>query len=127
MESKRQRQVGRVVQQYLSEIFLKEGKEITGSAMVTISQVKMSPDLFVARVYLSIYNTEHPDEIMHYIESNTGAFRKILGNKIRHQVRSVPTIQFFKDETLDEVFKLEEIFKELKEEREKKNDPDKSE
>ena len=124
MESKRQKQVARLVQQYLSEIFLREGKEVTENALVTISHVKMTPDLYTARIYLSIYNTKHPDEIMTHIEANTNAFRKLLGQKVRHQLRSVPQLSFFKDETLDEVFKLEEIFRDLKEEREKKGQSD---
>jgi ribosome-binding factor A len=117
MESKRQKQVARVVQQYMNDIFLKEGKEITEDALVTISQVKMTPDLQVARVYVSIYNSKHPDEIMHYIQVNAKTLRHLLGQRIRHQLRKVPELSFFKDDTLDEVFKLEEIFRELNEEK----------
>ena len=121
-ESKRQKQVGRVIQEHLVDIFQKEAKEITGRAMVTISQVKMTPDLLTAYVYLSIYNAENPDEIMHFIESNTKQIRTLLGNRARHQVRRVPYLTFFKDETLDEVFRLEQIFKDLN--KEKKSDAD---
>ena len=104
-ESKRQKMVGRLIQEQLSEIFMREGKEITGKAMVTISSVRMTPDLLTARVYLSIFNTETPDEIMYYIEANNKQLRKILGQRIRHQVRRIPELGFFKDESLDEVFK----------------------
>lgn len=113
MESKRQKQVAREIQTVLSDIFLKEGREITDGALVTIAGVNMTPDLLVAKVYLSIYNHKHPDEIMYYIESNTPQLRKLMGNKVGKYMRRVPELQFFKDETLDEVFKLEEIFKEL--------------
>lgn len=113
MESRRQKQVARVVQQYMNDIFLKEGKEITEDALVTISQVRMTPDLQVARVYVSIYNSDHPDEIMQHIQANGKGLRKLLGDRIRHQLRKVPELNFFKDDTLDEVFKLEQIFKEL--------------
>ena len=122
MESKRQKQVARVVQQYMNDIFLKEGKEITEEALVTISHVKMTPDLQVARIYLSIYNSKHPDEIMHFIQVNAKTLRHLLGQRIRHQLRKVPELQFFKDDTLDEVFRLEEIFRELNDEKENGDD-----
>jgi len=118
--------VARVVQEHLVDIFQKEAKEITGKAMVTISQVKMTPDLLTAYVYLSIYNTKNPDEIMFFIESNTKQIRTLLGNRARHQVRRVPYLSFFKDETLNEVFKLEEIFREL-DEKKKTGDTDNKE
>ncbi|MCP4124308.1 MAG: 30S ribosome-binding factor RbfA [Bacteroidetes bacterium] len=126
-ESKRQKQVGRVIQEHMVDIFQKEAKEITGKAMVTISQVKMTPDLLNAYVYVSIYNTENPDEIMFYIESNTKQIRTLLGNRARHQVRRIPYLSFFKDETLDEVFRLEKIFKDLNEAKKDQPDSDQSE
>ena len=122
MESKRQKQVARVVQQYMNDIFLKEGKEITEDALVTISHVRMTPDLQVARVYMSIYNSKHPDEIMRHIQVNAKALRRLLGQRIRHQLRKVPSLEFFKDDTLDEVFRLEEIFRELNEENESRDE-----
>ncbi len=116
MESKRQKQVGRLIQEQLSQIFLIEGKEYTGGALVTVSQVRMTPDLLVARVYLSIYNTPDADALMDHVKKNSGAFRRVLGPRVRH-LRRVPTLEFFKDDTLDEVFRLEEIFKELNKEK----------
>jgi len=126
-ESKRQKQIGRVVQEHMVDIFQKEAKEITGKAMVTISQVKMTPDLLNAYVYVSIYNVENPDEIMFYIESNSKQIRTLLGNRARHQLRRVPYLTFFKDETLDEVFRLEKIFKDLNEAKKDQPDSDQSE
>lgn len=123
MESKRQKQVGRLIQEKLAQIFLIEGKEFTGGALVTVSQVRMTPDLLVARVYLSIFNTPDPDALMDNIKQNAGAFRRVLGPRVRH-LRRVPTLEFFKDDTLDEVFKLEEIFKELNKEKDKDSSED---
>jgi len=116
-ESKRQKQIGRVVQEHMVDIFQKEAKEITGKAMVTISQVKMTPDLLNAYVYVSIYNVENPDEIMFYIESNSKQIRTLLGNRARHQLRRVPYLTFFKDET----------FKDLNEAKKDQPDSDQSE
>jgi ribosome-binding factor A len=115
METKRQKQVAKMIQQTLSEILTIKGREITGEAFVTISNVKMTPDLLVARVYLSIFNAKDQEEIMKQFEAHYKALRRALGDKVRHQLRRVPHLEFFKDDTLDEVFRLEQIFKELKE------------
>ena len=123
-ESRRQLQVARLVKEALSDIFLKEAKEITADALVTIAHVKMTPDLFTARVYFSIYNTKHPDEIMHYIESNNRAIRGLLGKRLGKSMRRIPELVFFKDDTLDEVFKLEEFFKKMNEEKQAKGNTD---
>lgn len=125
MESKRQKQVARVIQENLSDIFLREAREITGQAMVTVSQVRMTPDLLTARVYLSVYNTEDAEGLMRTIEANNKAIRRLLGNRIRHHVRKIPELSFFRDDTLDEVFRLEEIFRELKERKGHDDDPEK--
>ena len=84
--------------------------------MVTVSQVKMTPDLFTARIYMSIYNAERPEEIMHFIESNNKQLRGLLGKRVGKSMRRVPELVFYKDDTLDEVFKLEQLFKEMKKE-----------
>jgi ribosome-binding factor A len=113
-ETRRQKQIARLIKEAMSDIFLKEGKEITENALVTVSQVKMTPDLFTARIYFSIYNAERPEEIMHFIEANNKQLRGLLGRRIGKNMRRVPELVFFKDDTLDEVFKLEQLFKEMK-------------
>jgi ribosome-binding factor A len=125
-ETRRQKQVARLIQEAMSDIFFKEGKEITANAMVTVSQVKMTPDLFTARIYMSIYNAERPEEIMHFIESNNKQLRGLLGKRVGKSMRRVPELVFYKDDTLDEVFKLEQLFKDMKKEN-KSNDSSDSE
>ncbi|MEZ5006880.1 MAG: 30S ribosome-binding factor RbfA [Chitinophagales bacterium] len=124
METRRQKQVAREIQLVMSDIFLKEGREITDGALVTIAGVNMTPDLLVAKIYFSIYNHKNPDEVMYYIEANKGQLRKLLGNKVGKYMRRVPELSFFKDDTLDEVFKLDEILKELKKEKKSESDKD---
>ena len=70
MQTKRQKQLSKLVQQALSDIFLKEGQEILKGAMVTVTQAEVAADLSVAKAYLSIYNTENPDTIMEFIQAN---------------------------------------------------------
>ncbi len=114
MESIRQKQVAKTIQIALSEVFQREANEILEGAMVTLSGVHLTPDLLTARVYVSIFNHSKPDEILAYINFNKKHLRGLLGNKIKKKVRRIPELEFFKDDTLDEVFKLEKIFQEVK-------------
>lgn len=102
-----------MVQVALSEVFLNEAKEIVGNAMVTVSAVKVTPDLLLARAYVSIYNTEKPEDILGFIEHNNTNLRRLVGNKIKNKVRRIPELEFYRDDTLDEVFRIENLFKEI--------------
>ncbi len=113
-ESKRQKQVGQLVMEEMSDIFQREGINVIRGGMVSISKVSVTPDLLEARVYLSLYKIDKPEELMKEIESRTGEWRNQLGRRVRHQLRRVPELQFFLDDTLDHVFKMEELFKSIK-------------
>ncbi len=123
MESRRQLQVARLIQQALSDIFRKSGFSVFGKAMVTVSKVRLTPDLSIARIYLSIFNSDNNETVIEKINANTRMFRKDLGNQIRNKVRIIPEIEFFLDDTLDEVFKMDQLFEKIDTER--KNDPPK--
>lgn len=125
MESRRQLQVGKLIQQALSEVLRKDGFSMYGKAMVTVSQVRLSPDLSIARTYLSIFNAEDNEQVMSSIQANTHTLRRLLGARIRNKVRMIPELLFFIDDTLDEVFKMDELFQKL--DKERKNDPPKIE
>lgn len=116
-ESKRQKQVGQLVMEEMSDIFQREGINIIRGGMVSISKVSVTPDLLEARVYLSLYKIDKPEELMQEIESRTGEWRNQLGKRVRHQLRRVPELQFFLDDTLDHVFKMEELFKNINQEQ----------
>ena len=81
---------------------------------MSISKVSVTPDLLEAMVYLSLYKIDKPEELMKEIASRTGEWRNQLGRRVRHQLRRVPELQFFLDDTLDHVFKMEELFKSIK-------------
>lgn len=100
----------------MSDIFQREGINIIRGGMVSISRVAVTPDLLEARVYLSLYKIDKPGELMKEIESRTGEWRNLLGRRVRHQLRRVPELKFFTDDTLDHVFKMEELFKAIKKE-----------
>ena len=101
METTRQQKVARLIQKDLSEIFMHATSEITQNKMVTITVVRMSPDLSLAKVYLSIFpsvdNTKFLENLQHYVKH----IRLELGKKVRHQLRIVPEIAFFVDDSLD--------------------------
>lgn len=115
MESIRQQQVNKIIQIALSEIFQREAREILGSALVTVASVRITPDLYTARIYLSIYNTPNPGDLLKLIDYNNKEIRGLLGKKIRNKVRVIPELAFFRDDTMDEVIKLDNLFKEIKE------------
>jgi len=120
-ESKRQKQVAKLIMEEMSDIFQREGINIVEGGMVSISKVMVTPDLLEARIYLSFFQVKNPSELLHTIKERTGEWRKTLGNRVRNQLRRVPELQFFTDETLEHVFKMEQLFKQIEEERGSKN------
>lgn len=120
-ESKRQKQVGKLIMEELSDIFQREGLNIIDGGMISISKVTVTPDLLEARVYLSFFQIKEPAAMLHQIKERGWEFRKLLGLRIKNQLRRVPELQFFADDTLDYVFKMEELFKKIQEEREARN------
>jgi ribosome-binding factor A len=113
-EGKRQKQVGGLLHQELSSIFQKLGLSIVDGGMVSISSVKITPDLFEARVFISMFNTKDASAIMKKIEDRSWEIKKELVSRVKHQLRSMPQLSFFMDDTLEYVDKMEALFKNLK-------------
>lgn len=118
-ESKRQKQVAKLIMEEMSDIFQREGVNIIEGGMVSISKVMVTPDLLEARIYLSFFQVKNPSELLHTIKERTAEWRKTLGNRVRNQLRRVPELQFFTDDTLEHVFKMEQLFKQIEDERSK--------
>lgn len=116
-ESKRQKQVGQLILEEMSDIFQREGLNVIDGGMVSISKVMVTPDLMEARIYLSLFQIKDTAKLMHDIKERAWEFRKMLGQRIKNQLRRVPEIIFFTDDTLDYVFKMEELFKKINEEK----------
>lgn len=119
MDSRRQLQVSSVMQEAFSDILIREGKSIYGKAFVTLTKVKMTSDLGLARFYLSIYNSENPDEVIDSLNERKSELKRKLVERLRNQLRVAPEIEFFRDETLEYAFHMEEVFKKIKEEDER--------
>jgi ribosome-binding factor A len=116
-ENKRQKQVGKVLLEALSDIFMKEGMNMVDGGMVSISKVAVTPDLLEARIYLSFFQVKDASALLYKIKERGWEWRKLLGQRIKDQLRRVPELVFFSDDTLDHVFKMEEIFKKIEEDR----------
>jgi ribosome-binding factor A len=115
MDSKRQEKFNSLIQRDLGEIFQQLSRDVLGGAFITVSGVKVSPDLGYARVYLSFYNVGNKEEKLNQVRSYSREIRKQLANRIRKQVRKIPELEFFVDDSLDYVQKMEEVFKKLHE------------
>lgn len=116
-ENKRQKQVAKVLMEELSDIFRREGMNMVDGGMVSISKVTITPDLLEARVYLSFFQVKDARELLTQIRERGWEWRKLLGMRIKNQLRRVPELVFFADDTLDHVFRMEEIFKQISDER----------
>lgn len=115
-EGKRQKQIAGVINEELNNIFQRLSLTMLDGGMVSISSVKITPDLFEARIYLSLFQVKDKKLVMQKIESKAWEIKKELAARIKHQVRSIPQLKFYEDDTLDNVFKMEELFKKIKEE-----------
>ena len=111
--STRQHKFGRLIQKELSEIFQRDKRGILDKTFITISDVAMSPDLGVAKVYISMMLAKDKAQTLEKLNRGKGEIRKALGDKIGKQVRVVPELIFFVDETEENAFKIEELIKKL--------------
>jgi ribosome-binding factor A len=117
MESKRQQKFAGVLQEELATIFQREGAAYLPNTLVTITKVRVSPDLAVAKVYLSFLNTNNTTLSVAEVNSHAGEIRYKLGARIRHQARVVPTLTFFVDDTNQYVEHMDKIFHKISKER----------
>ena len=116
LEGKRQKQVAGLLNKELSDIFQRMGLSMMNGGMVSITSVKITPDLYEARVYLSFFKLEDSFAALKKIEEKSWEIKKELTARVRHQLRSMPVLSFYIDDTLDYVDKMEKIFKEIKKE-----------
>jgi ribosome-binding factor A len=121
LEGKRQKQVAAVLEKDLNEIFQRLGLAMMDGGMISIASVKITPDLFDARVYLSFFKVADPISALKTIEEKAWEIKRELAARVKHQLRSIPKLSFYIDDTLEYVDKIEQLFKEIKKEDEKKS------
>jgi ribosome-binding factor A len=119
IEGKRQKQVAAVLEKELNDIFQRLGLSMMNGGMISIASVKITPDLFDARIYLSFFKVSDPVSTLKSIQERSWEIKKELTARVRHQLRSMPQLTFFIDDTLDYVDKMEQLFKEIKNQDEK--------
>lgn len=115
-ESKRQQRFAGIIQQDLASIFQREGKNWLSGAFVTVTKVRMTPDLAIARVYLSFLDNKNSAEVIKNIRSHSSEIRYKLGLKIKNQARIVPSLEFFVDDTNAYVEHMDRLFEQISKE-----------
>ena len=111
MQETRQNKIARLLQKELSIIFQQQTRMMRG-VMVTVTRTKISPDLSICTAYLSVFPSEKAKEIMENINANEKTIRYELGTRIRHQMRIVPELRFFLDDSLDYIDRIDQLLAE---------------
>lgn len=113
-ESRRQKQVNKLLEQELNEIFQRRGWNIFGKGLLSIARVKITSDLSLARIYLSMFQIEDNKKLMGEMASKNREIRKDLGIRLKNQLRKIPELSFHLDDTLDYVDRIEEVLKRVR-------------
>ncbi len=116
-EGKRQKQVAGVLQSEFNDIFQRMGLTMLDGGMVSISSVKITPDLLEARVYLSFFQVKNKELALKKIEDRSWEIKKEIAARVKHQLRRIPEIRYFEDNALENVFKMEALFKKINDEK----------
>lgn len=114
MESIRQRQVAELIKRHFGTLLQQEGRYVFGAQpFVTVTNVKMTPDFNTAKIYLSIFNTENKQEVILEMEDNYTRLKQALAARIGKQMRRMPDLHFYIDDTLDEMYRVDTLFQRL--------------
>ncbi|MDP4280676.1 MAG: 30S ribosome-binding factor RbfA [Bacteroidota bacterium] len=111
METTRQNKISRLVQKDLGEIFQSKSRELFNGSMITVTKVYVTKDLSLAKIYLSLFSTADKNVLLEKIRTNTREIRRELGNRVKHQLRIIPELQFFLDDSLDYIDNIENLLK----------------
>lgn len=110
-ETTRQKKVARLIQKEVADIFIRKGSELAHGKMISVTRVRMSPDLSFAKIYLSIFPSSNQDVILQSVHDHASRIRYDLGHKVRSQLRIVPEIAFYIDDSLDYIDKIDKLLK----------------
>jgi ribosome-binding factor A len=113
MDTTRQNKFARLIQKEMGELLQRDGSNYYGKAFVTVTSVKVSPDLSHVKIYLSIMGTTDRDRTVKQLNDNTKDIRHRLGMRIKNQIRHIPDIHFFLDDSFDYAEKIDKLFKDL--------------
>lgn len=114
MESVRSKQVEELIKRHFSVVLQQNGSYVYGSdVFVTVTKVMITPDYSLAKIYLSIFNTENKQEVLLVMDENRIPLKQMLVHRIRKHVRRMPEIAFYEDDTIDEMYRLHGLFQKL--------------
>lgn len=111
METTRQQKVSKQIQKDIADIFAKEGAAIVRGLLVTVTAVRVSPDLGYAKVYVSVFPFDRNSELMERLDRENWFIRRALGQRLRNQLKSVPELQFFLDDSMEYIEQIDEALK----------------
>jgi ribosome-binding factor A len=111
MDSLRQNKISRLIQKELASYFQSESRTHFQGKMITVTQVRISPDLSLAKVYVSIFPLLENEDFLSYITEHTKIIRNALSHKIRHQVRVIPELVFYRDDSIDYADRIEKLLR----------------
>lgn len=114
MQSKRQGQVAELIKRNFSLVLQGEGSYIYGvEPLVTVTSVQVSPDLSLAKIYLSVWNTDNKQAVLLQLEEEYARLRSSLASRLKRQIRRIPEFSLFIDDTLDEMYRVDRMFDQL--------------
>ena len=111
MENTRQQKVAKQIQKDIADIFQREGAHLVRGLLVTVTTVRVSPDFGYAKIYVSVFPFEQHKALLATLEENNWFIRRQLGQRIRNQLKSVPELQFFLDDSLEYIEQIDEALK----------------
>lgn len=111
MENTRQQKVAKQIQKDIADIFQKEGAHLVRGLLVTVTTVRVSPDFGYAKIYVSVFPFEQHEALLHTLADNTWFIRRELGRRIRNQLKNIPELQFFLDDSLEYIDQIDEALK----------------
>lgn len=111
VESTRQKKVSRLIQKEVADIFLRKGNEYAPGKLISITRVRISPDLSFAKIYLSIFPSVNNSQILQVVQNHAPKIRFDLGHKVRSQLRIIPDIVFYIDDSLDYIENIDRLLK----------------
>lgn len=114
VEGKRQKQIASLLNEELNDIFRRLGLNMIDGGMISISSVKVTPDLLEARIYLSFFQVKDQKSALARVEEKSWEIKKELVARVKQQLRRIPELKYYADETLDHVFRMEELFRKIK-------------
>ena len=115
MDSRRQKKIGQLIQDEMSTFLQKEGANYYGNKFVTVTDVSITSDLQNCKIHVSVFDKNEGEKVVDSLNSNIRDIRRRFGHIMRNSLRIIPEMQFFLDDTLDTVYRMEELFKKTKE------------